>query len=515
MNRAVLVLLAASPVAALNNGLGLTPPMGWRSWNCYGGNVNQTKMTVTMDRMTARTRKVNGKLKSLLDLGYNHVGLDDNWQKCGQLNGQRSFHDADGNPIIDTTKFPNMSAMTAHGHNVGLRVGWYMNNCICAERGFSDPVLITKIMERSAAAVGEFNFDGLKLDSCSQFNNLTWWASLLNATGRHILIENCHQGGNPVTNAETQGASSPPYVNRDHPGPGNTQGNCKGTTAVSDCPYNLYRTSGDINPNFGHMMGNVNTVVKFLGTKTLPPSSRPGAWAYPDMLEVGNLEDYAADEAHFGLWVVTSSPLILGFDMLDDEKMARVWPIITNTEAIAINQAWFGSPGQLLMSRDESQHPDAQGFLNYSGALQAGDDLKVEDEITVAAAEAWCATDAACEGFTYNSSNVNEAKKKVYFKTGITLNYDKAWSTYIKGAHAPPGSNTQQVWVKRLGPEDAASGGAPMAVLCVNAGPVNGTADFTVSLTETSGRGRMLLPSVKAVVLSSPLYQDTAPDSSG
>lgn len=46
-------------------------------------------------------------------------------------------------------------------------------------------------------------------------------------------------------------ASSPPYVNRDHPGPGNTQGNCKGTTAVSDCPYNLYRTSGDINPNFG------------------------------------------------------------------------------------------------------------------------------------------------------------------------------------------------------------------------------------------------------------------------
>lgn len=43
------------------------------------------------------------------------MGLDDNWQKCGQLNGQRSFHDADGNPIIDTTKFPNMSAMTAHG----------------------------------------------------------------------------------------------------------------------------------------------------------------------------------------------------------------------------------------------------------------------------------------------------------------------------------------------------------------------------------------------------------------
>lgn len=32
------------------------------------------------------------------------------------------------------------------------------------------------------------------------------------------------------------------------------------------------------------------------------------------------------------------SPLILGFDMLDDATMDRVWPIITNTEAIAINQ---------------------------------------------------------------------------------------------------------------------------------------------------------------------------------
>jgi hypothetical protein len=38
-----------------------------------------------------------------------------------------------------------------------------MNNCICAERGFTDPDLIKKIMERSAAAVGKYQFDGLKL----------------------------------------------------------------------------------------------------------------------------------------------------------------------------------------------------------------------------------------------------------------------------------------------------------------------------------------------------------------
>ena len=49
---------------------------GWRSWNCYGGDVNQTKMTATMDRMAARTRAVGGKPTSLLDLGYDNVGPD-------------------------------------------------------------------------------------------------------------------------------------------------------------------------------------------------------------------------------------------------------------------------------------------------------------------------------------------------------------------------------------------------------------------------------------------------------
>jgi hypothetical protein len=144
-----------------------------------------------------------------------------------------------------------------------------MNNCICSEHQFTDAAMVRKIMEKSAAAVDKFNFDGLKLDSCSQFNNLTWWASLLNATGRHILIENCHQGG-----------LDPPGLG--NPGQrGGTEGNCLGTTTPSDCPYNIYRTSGDINANFDHVMGNVNTVVKFLGSATQAPLSRPGAWAYP------------------------------------------------------------------------------------------------------------------------------------------------------------------------------------------------------------------------------------------
>jgi hypothetical protein len=82
------------------------------------------------------------------------------------------------------------------------------------------------------------------------------------------------------------------------------------------------------------------------------------------MMEVGRLESSQADEAHFGLWVITSSrehhshghfcrsrlsvpadysqqrafvchgvsALILGMNMLDASTMERVWPIITNRE---------------------------------------------------------------------------------------------------------------------------------------------------------------------------------------
>jgi alpha-galactosidase len=48
----------------------------------------------------------------LHDVGYQFANLDDGWQACGQgVNG--SFHDANGYPIMDPVKFPNVTAMAA------------------------------------------------------------------------------------------------------------------------------------------------------------------------------------------------------------------------------------------------------------------------------------------------------------------------------------------------------------------------------------------------------------------
>ena len=48
---------------------------------------------------------------------------------------------------------------------------------------------------------------------------------------------------------------------------------------------------------------------------------------------------------HFALWCIVSSPLILGFDPANKTNLDAVWPIITNREAIAIDQDYAGFSG--------------------------------------------------------------------------------------------------------------------------------------------------------------------------
>jgi alpha-galactosidase len=124
MQRTSLVALAAGAGVALanDNGLARTPPLGWRSWNLYGANVNQSLIESIMDGMAVSRNGV-----SLKSLGYITVGLDDNWQACGSPSAAPGmhYHDAQGNPLVNLDRFPNMTGMTSHAHSLGLKSGWY------------------------------------------------------------------------------------------------------------------------------------------------------------------------------------------------------------------------------------------------------------------------------------------------------------------------------------------------------------------------------------------------------
>jgi alpha-galactosidase len=135
-----------------------TPPMGWRSWEAFYSDVNQTAIEAVMDAMADDSRAG----VSLRSLGYADVGTDDAWQACGAgVNG--SFHDAAGNPLVNLTLFPDLAAMAHKAHTLGLTAGFYMNNCACAENQFADPAMIDRIYARSVAAFVRWGFDSLKV----------------------------------------------------------------------------------------------------------------------------------------------------------------------------------------------------------------------------------------------------------------------------------------------------------------------------------------------------------------
>ena len=52
-------------------------------------------------------------------------------------------------------------------------------------------------------------------------------------------------------------------------------------------------------------------------------------------LEVGNLPSLEENRGMLGAWIITSSPLILSFDIRDHDKMDLIWDLITNKEAVS------------------------------------------------------------------------------------------------------------------------------------------------------------------------------------
>ncbi len=95
-----------------DNGVALTPPMGWSSWNTFKNRINEK---LILD--TAKAMKDNG----LIEAGYKYLNLDDCWQS--------SLRDENGELVGDYETFPNGIANLAQQVNaMGLKLGAYTSN---------------------------------------------------------------------------------------------------------------------------------------------------------------------------------------------------------------------------------------------------------------------------------------------------------------------------------------------------------------------------------------------------
>lgn len=71
MSKFCLFVLFFAVGYSLDNGMGLTPPMGWNSWNHFGCKINEELIKQTADVLVST---------GLAAKGYKFVNLDDCWQ---------------------------------------------------------------------------------------------------------------------------------------------------------------------------------------------------------------------------------------------------------------------------------------------------------------------------------------------------------------------------------------------------------------------------------------------------
>lgn len=323
---AALLLLPAAHAGL--NGAALTPPLGWRTWNQFGGAVDQALLEEIATRLVDASRTVGGVPTSLSSLGFTNVGLDDEWQECGAgAAWGHSFHDGAGFPLVNRTRFPDLLAMTSALHALNLTAGFYANNCFCQEKSFNQSFYAGDV-----AAWSLYGFDALKIDGCGpESDRVQWWAEMEGTPqGATAVIET--NGGQPSPGQPLNGPGAP--------------------------MWHFYRVSTDIRPTYGSVLNNAQNLVALMDSNR----TGPGCWAFSDMSVIGvtNLDlggckgvcppemTYAEQRSHWGLWCVASQPLTLSLDLRNDTAVDFVWPIITNVDALAINQAWGGAPGGVL-----------------------------------------------------------------------------------------------------------------------------------------------------------------------
>lgn len=329
--RATAVVCSAAAALALDDGLAVSPPMGWRSWNQFGLDITQ-EIVEAQYAVLAAKREYGGKTTSLAEVGYKHAAIDDGWQNCSSGPGGKGFHNASGFPNVNLTRFPDMAGMCAKAKSLGIAPGWYENNCHCSDHKYGT-------YQGLVDAVATFGFQGLKMDRAGLMMNATLLSSMLNASGLRVLQEN-----------------NDAKAHRD------AAGNLV-------CPMHFFRTGADIRPTYGSLINGMYSARKYNeGNLT-----GPGCWAHADMLSVGVTHSTPPGAKHhceapgvdcsltltemrtnFGGWCIISNPLILAMDLTNTTMLDAVWPIVTHEEAIAVNQQWNGDSGRLAAQSNES-----------------------------------------------------------------------------------------------------------------------------------------------------------------
>lgn len=266
------------------------PPMGWNSWNTFGGYINEEVVMKSADTLVE---------SGLAECGYHYIVIDDCWSL--------KERDENGRIVPDPEKFPHgMKYVADYVHSKGLKFGMY--SCAGYPGSFDHEFV-------DAATFAEWGVDYLKYDYCFHPTTIPGhvlykrMAVALANCGRDILFSACSWGVDETKKWMKETGAS------------------------------MWRTTGDIFDSWKSIKD-----LSMMAKDSLPYGAI-NCFPDMDMLVVGmngngnvGLSGCTTEEyrTHYSLWALLGSPLMIGCDirnMSEDTKS-----ILMNPEVIAINQ---------------------------------------------------------------------------------------------------------------------------------------------------------------------------------
>ena len=382
----IAIPIVRSPAAvAEDNGVGLTPAMGWSSWSFIRHNPTATDIEAQ-----AKAMRDSG----LAGAGYQYVNVDDFWYQCPGSQGPNV--DQNGRWVIDSTKFPSSGALNGiqvvagYVHSLGLKFGLYVTPGISTQavaqhtpiQGTSytaDEIAVPSARENNyncggmvgidytkpgaqafidswADQFASWGVDYLKLDGVGSFDipDVQAWSNALKQTGRPIHLELSNSLN--IADAATWAQYS-----------------------------NGWRTGGDIEDYGGEPSGSsypltdwANIASRFNQVAQWQPDGGPGAFNDYDSTEVGNGSNdglsYDERQTQLSLWALAASPLILGTDLTNLDRTDL--GLLLNRDVIAVDQdaidasRLVDTATQQIFAKTEKNGDVVVGLFNTSGAPQ-------------------------------------------------------------------------------------------------------------------------------------------------
>jgi alpha-galactosidase len=311
--------------------LALTPPLGWNSWNVWGGNV-----TAEHVRAAADARVSSG----LAAQGYTYINIDDAWE-AGWHKGPNGRNDRNAGrgpdgEILTNEKFPDMKALVDYIHSKGLKAGIYSGPGPATCQGLAGSY---QHEEQDARTWAKWGFDYIKYD----------WCSYSDVEPRD-------------RNAPRDALEKPYRVMR------NVLDTLDRDFVFSLCQYGwgkVWEWGGEVGGNLWRVTGDITDTWPSMSSIGFQQTGHeqyagPGHWNDTDMLVVGHLGwgridpprptnlTYDEQLTHISLWALQAAPLLIGADLSQIDDFTR--DLLGNREVIAVDQDPLGKAAHRVTS---------------------------------------------------------------------------------------------------------------------------------------------------------------------